>query len=400
MNIVVLTPYLPYPNVPHGGGQDLLRLIEWWRARGHAVRVAGFADAATRHKAEALRPLVDELRVIEPAVRWSDKARRAWAAARSVAWRDLGRRAEGELRAAIEAWAAATQMDVLYCAWTEMGRCLRLAPNRTVRVLDEVDVRFVVEAAEARRRPWQWARAARRRREEVRYLRAADLVVTRSARDLRAVQTAVGNVRVVVVPPSANTQALLSAALEAARPGRVLFVGALDRTRNQRAARWLAEDIWPRVRAAVPGAELRIVGANPPEPIRALGRGPGVTVTGWVDDLAREYAQARVVAAPMRSEAGALNKVMDGLAAGRPVVGTRAANAGVEAPPQAMYVADDAAGLAAAIGGLLRDEARWRAAAEAARTFAIKAFDWGAAAAALEHELERLVVERRRDSED
>jgi len=97
----------------------------------------------------------------------------------------------------------------------------------------------------------------------------------------------------------------------------------------------------------------------------------------------------------MRSEAGALNKVMDALAAGRPVVGTRAANAGVEAPPEAMTMADDAAGLADAISALLRDEARWRAAAEAARTFAQRAFDWPAAAAVLEGELEQLVTARR-----
>jgi glycosyltransferase involved in cell wall biosynthesis len=120
-----------------------------------------------------------------------------------------------------------------------------------------------------------------------------------------------------------------------------------------------------------------------------------VTVAGWVDDLRREYAEARVVAAPMRSEAGALNKVMDGLAAGRPVVGTRAANAGVEAPPEAMRLAEDAQGLADAISGLLQDEVRWRAAAAAARTFARGAFDWHAAAEALEDQLKRLVEEKR-----
>jgi glycosyltransferase involved in cell wall biosynthesis len=198
----------------------------------------------------------------------------------------------------------------------------------------------------------------------------------------------------VVVPPAAHTAELLAVTTEAARPGRVLFVGALDRQRNQQAARWLADGIWPRVRATAPSAELRIVGANPPDWALALAQRPGITVAGWVDDLRREYAEARVVVAPMRSEAGALNKVMDGLAAGRPVVGTLAANAGVEAPPEAMLAADDAAGLAVAISGLLTDDGRWRAAAEAARRFARRAFDWEGAAARLEAAMRERVTMR------
>jgi glycosyltransferase involved in cell wall biosynthesis len=382
VDIVILTPYLPYPGVPHGGGHDLLRLIEFLGQR-HAVRVAAFADAATARRADGLRSLVAELRVIEPAIGWPDKARRAWAALRAGQWRTLGRRAEREVQAAVGEWSRLGQVDVLYCAWTEMGRYLRLAPPRAARVLDEVDVRFLVEAAAARARPWQWPRAWLRRRAELAQARAAHLVVTRSARDLRALQAAAPEVRGLVLPPAAHTAALLAAPLEAAVPGRVLFAGALDRARNQQAARWLAEAVWPRLRAGCPAAELRLVGANPPPALRALAR-PGLSVTGWVDDLAAEYAQARVVAAPLFGEAGALNKVLDGLAAGRPVVGTPQANAGVQAPPEAFFAAETPEAFARHILDLLTDDARWQAAARAARAFARAAFDWPAAAARLE----------------
>jgi glycosyltransferase involved in cell wall biosynthesis len=263
-----------------------------------------------------------------------------------------------------------------------------------VRVLDEVDVRWLVDAAEARARPWRWPRALSRRRAEQRYLRAADLVLARSAHDLAELRRAVPGLCGLVLPPVAHTAELLPITAAASQPGHVLFAGALDRVRNQQAARWLVRAVWPRVRAALPSAALRLVGANPPPAITALARQPGVTVTGYVPDLAAEYAQARVVAAPLFAAAGALNKVMDGLAAGRPVVATPAANIGVAGPPDAVFEADQPAAFAAAVIRLLSDDAAWRCAALAARRFALAAFDWPAAAARLEAKLLELVLAR------
>ncbi|MCC7359067.1 MAG: glycosyltransferase [Anaerolineales bacterium] len=386
MNLVIATPYLPYPGAPHGGGADLLALIEFLRPR-HAVRVLAFVDAATAPLAQALRPLVTELRLVRPAVTLSHQLAQAWAAGRAGAWRALGRRAAGEVRAALAAWAAAGQLDVLYCAWTEMGRWLPLAPRGAVRVLDEVDLRWRVEWAAARARPWRWLSVWRRRQQERAYLRLAELVVVRSARDARWL--AGQGAAALVLPPVAHTRAFLNIPPELSRPGRVLFVGALDRARNQAAARWLVEAVWPRVRAACPSAALRLVGARPPPALLALSARAGVTATGYVPDLAAEYAAARVVAAPLLGEAGALNKVLDGLAAARPVVATRAANAGVGAPPAALTAADEPRAFAQAVIHLLTDDAAWARQSEAARAFARASFDWEAAAARLEAELER-----------
>lgn len=382
MNVVVLTPYLPYPGVPHGGGADLLALLRFLNQR-HTVRVLSFVDAATAPHAEALRPLVAELRLVHPAATLPQKLAHARAALLAGRAQTLGRRAEGEVRAALAGWLAAGQMDVLYCAWTEMGRYLRHAPPGVVRVLDEVDVRWLVETAEARGRPWRWLRVWQRRQAERAYCRAAHLVLTRSAHDAARVRAAVPGPAVLVLPPVAHTAAFLNISPAAAQPGRVLFVGALDRARNQAAARWLAGAVWPLVRAALPHAELRLVGANPPPDLLALN-GPGLTVTGYVPDLAAEYAAARVVAAPLFGAAGALNKVLDGLAAGRPVVATPAANAGVGAPPEALLTAATAPAFARALIRLLTDAAIWQSMSAAARRFAAANFDWEAAARRVE----------------
>lgn len=387
MQITIATPYLPYPHVPHGGGRDLFHLIQALAQR-HRIRVVSFTDAAQAVHAEALRPYLADLRLVWPAVTCRQQWHSAWKALRQGQWWYLGRRADRAARQAIAAWPA----DVLHCAWTEMGRYLAAARPGVVRVLDEVDVRFLVERAAGHNRWW----VGRRRRQELAYCQDADLVLTRSAQDLAALRQALPGLRGLVLPPVAHVTDYASIRPEASVPGRVLFVGAMNRQRNQMAATWLVQAIWPAVRAACPRATLRIVGAEPPTHIRALAQKPGVSVPGWVADLRHEYAQARVVVAPMRSAAGALNKVLDGLAAGRPVVATAQANQGIAAPPKAIVVADEAAAFANVIVCLLQDDVLWRRVGTAGRRHVLAHFDWQTAVQQYEARLRQLVADRRR----
>ena len=394
MNILIAALYLPYPTVPHGGGHDLFRLIEALRQR-HTLSVISFVDAAQASHAEELRPYVADVHCVRPAITLHQKLNSAIAALRQNAWKNWGRRADREMQQAIADRVKQSQIDVVWCAWTHMGRYLKATPSGVLRVLDEVDVRFVVEQAAAQGRWWRLMRAAQRRRQELAYCRSADWVITRSARDLEALRQACPDLNGFVLPPAAHVAALADIRPEECEPYRVLFVGALDRARNQTAVRWLIAEIWPQVIRACPEAILRIVGANPPAWLQALANRSSVQVTGWVPDLRIEYARARVIVAPMRSEAGALNKVIDGLAAGRPVVATTRANAGIGAPPEVLSLADDAHALARAISRLLQDQVEWTQRAQAGRHFALTTFDWSRSMSRLESALQQLVDHRK-----
>ncbi|MDZ4764047.1 MAG: glycosyltransferase family 4 protein, partial [Chloroflexota bacterium] len=108
----------------------------------------------------------------------------------------------------------------------------------------------------------------------------------------------------------------------------------------------------------------------------------GVTVTGYVPDLRPYHAAARVVIAPTRVPAGNLIKIMDGLAAGRPVVATTIANRGIAAP--SVRTADTPDAFATHIVTLLRDDTAWRADCAINRAYARSHFDWDANVARLE----------------
>ncbi len=168
-------------------------------------------------------------------------------------------------------------------------------------------------------------------------------------------------------------------------PARLVFAGNLGYFPNVDAAVWLAREIFPRIRAAVPSAELRLVGARPARAVRALTALPGVTLRAEVPSMPPELADATVAMVPMRSGTGLQNKVLEAMAVGTPVVTTPqvaeplAARAG-----EHFLVGDDAGSLAAAAVALLRDAERARAIARAARAVVEARYRWEASADAVE----------------
>jgi hypothetical protein len=83
--------------------------------------------------------------------------------------------------------------------------------------------------------------------------------------------------------------------LAACRTGRTgnRFRSRLRPPPNEDAAAWFARDIWPVIRAEVPGAHLSIIGSNPTARVRALA-GDGVAILANVSDaeLATAYDHA------------------------------------------------------------------------------------------------------------
>ncbi len=193
-----------------------------------------------------------------------------------------------------------------------------------------------------------------------------------------------GREAVRVVPNGVDLAAF--AYVEDGRPAaRLVFAGNLGYFPNVDAATFLVRDVLPRVRAAVPGAELRLVGARPARQVRALAGTAGVSLAASVPAMAPELARATVAVVPLRAGSGLQNKVLEAMAAGTPVVATPRAVAGLAlGAGEEVLVADDAAGLAAAAVALLHDPARARAQARAARALVERRYRWEDSAAGVE----------------
>lgn len=185
--------------------------------------------------------------------------------------------------------------------------------------------------------------------------RRADVVIYPSAEEATTVSERCPGTIACSVPIFRFDAFTPRAAMPAAK--QVLFVGGFSHSPNIDAATWLALEIWPAVRQLEPEAQLRLVGANPPDEVRALA-GEGIAIPGAVshEALTALYANSRVAAVPLRIGAGMKLKVVESLALGVPLVTT---SVGAQGLP-GLDAVDDPQAFAAETARLLRlDAAQW-----------------------------------------
>lgn len=181
--------------------------------------------------------------------------------------------------------------------------------------------------------------------------------------------------RPLVVPNGVDED--LFAVREAPGAGeRVLFFGQLGYAPNTLGLLRFLREGWPRVLAGRPGAQLRVAGPGQDAALAArLREHPGVEPLGLVDDLRDELARS-VVVVPIWQGGGTRLKVLEALAAARPLAGTPlgVSGLGVRDGEHAL-VAERPLDLADAVLALLADHPRATALGAAGRGLA-EHFRW------------------------
>ena len=117
-----------------------------------------------------------------------------------------------------------------------------------------------------------------------------------------------------------------------AQPRRCAFVGRLNSYPNRAAVRFIVRELWPRLKAAIPGIEFDIVGSSPPrEAVELAALDPAFRVTGFVDDVRPFLSAAAVYVCPIFDGGGTRLKILDAMAMETPLVATRLAMEGIDA---------------------------------------------------------------------
>ena len=217
---------------------------------------------------------------------------------------------------------------------------------------------------------------------EIQAIRRSRLTFVCSERDCRQLQRLACSRRVEVV---ANSISLPNSSGVGASAPIVLFVGTLNWEPNRLAADTLVQQIWPTVRARVPNARLMIVGLRPDRLQSYPAKDPSVTFTGFVDDLAGLYGQARVVCCPITYGGGTRIKIIEAAAHARAVVSTTLGAEGLMFENEKeIILRDDPAALAAECVRLLLDPAAAERLGVAARAKARATYDRNAVLARLQ----------------
>lgn len=282
--------------------------------------------------------------------------------------------------------------DVVFVYSSALAQYLpRDLPAGTRLIVDFVDAdaeKWRGYAALARG-PMRWVYAAEARRLvrfERRVLAAAEagVLISETERRLQGGLLPEGAAKLHVIANGVDTD-YFRPAITGETSANIVFCGRMDYEANVDAAEWFARKVLPRVRERRPEAVFQIVGAAPAARVRALGALPGVEVTGTVPDVRPYLADAAVVVAPLRIARGIQNKVLEGMAAGRPVVATPQALDGIAAAPgREVLLGADAAGFAAAVLGVLEGQAPADVGAHG-RAFVLRRHRWAAQLGALDN---------------
>lgn len=226
-----------------------------------------------------------------------------------------------------------------------------------------------------------WCEYVQGAQHEITYTRAFPRVVTLSDVDQRSLERLVPGLSVRTIASGVDFDRFRLPAESLPEPGAIVFVGFFLHPPNADAARWLVEEIMPRVRAQEPAARVYLVGRGLPADLAQRDGKDGVVVTGFVDDLLPYLGRAKVMVAPIRLGGGLRGKVLEAFAASKAVVATRIAAEGFAVTDgEHLLLADDAQGFADAVVRVLRDDALRRRLGSAGYRLAEQRYSSAAAA--------------------
>lgn len=371
-HILFIYKQFPAPSVGHAGGESLFGLMMALHRRGHRISLVARMREAEREHLPRVAALCEEI-ITTPHHRDLPGPAPLAIARSYLALRRAVARALRELR------PDAVHVETTQTAAILIGQPLPPASFRTQ------DVNwFLQEQRAARltgvRRALAQLKANIFRSMEPALYRRYDLILAISEGDRALMAPHFPAHDLLLVPLAPALDSASSPAPAAPRGANLLFVGAMDRQHNLTGIRWFLDEIWPRIRREATEARLYIVGGSPPLTLRARANDveneERVIVTGFVEDLASWYRTADVFISPLLVAGGLLQKVIDALAMGVPVVATTVCNHGLRAVPgEHLITADEPSAFAEAVIDLLNDPAARARLGENGRRFLQQAYD-------------------------
>ncbi|MBN1486878.1 MAG: glycosyltransferase [Anaerolineae bacterium] len=347
-HILFIYKQLPAPAVGHAGGESLYWLMEGLHNRGHELSlVARIRKDEVQHLATVEGICRNVKTVPHHTTMGGSKLvnfpHSYWLLRQAAAW-------------ALGHW----QPDLVHVETTQTAAAI-VGLSRPPASFRTQDINwFMMEQVAAGQRSWRkWLTGLKRRfflKLEPWLARQYDIILAISEGDRRRLAPYCPQHSIGLLPLSPLVKPTDGQENTVPQGINVLFVGAMSREHNINGVIWFLDKVWPRILNAVPAAKFYIVGKSPPPQIECYHNKENVFVTGFVDDLTPWYRAATVFVSPLLVGGGLLQKVMDALAMGTPVVATPASNHGLGAQPgEQLLIAGEPETFGAAVIRLLQD---------------------------------------------
>jgi len=190
--------------------------------------------------------------------------------------------------------------------------------------------------------------------------------------------------KISVLPNGVDLEYFHPSAAIQREPETIIFSGKMSYHANISMAKYLVDEIMPRIWKVRPAARLCIVGKDPAPAIKNMTRNPLVTVTGTVDDIRPFLWRATVSVVPLLYGAGIQNKILEAMATGTPVVTTCQALSALQAKPgKDLFVSDHPDGFSQAVLQLIADRDLQQMTSESGLKYVRTFHDWSSIASQL-----------------
>ena len=224
------------------------------------------------------------------------------------------------------------KVDVLifawYYTWHDCTHLLEMYPTAKV-IIDSVDIHWVREERSiGLLEGLTPKRVADNKTLEIEAYSHADLVWAVTDADKQAVLEELPKADVRVV---SNIHNNVIETYQDSGNNNILFFGGYGHYPNISAVQKLALEIFPKVRAVIPDAQLIIAGSKAPKEVIELGTKPGIKYIGFVEDedVIKLYKSSFLCLVPLLAGAGIKGKICEAIAYRIPVITNGIGNEGI-----------------------------------------------------------------------
>jgi len=383
MKILLLTQVLPYP--PDSGPKVKTLNVIKYLARRHQLTLVSFVRGDQSKDVEALRKYCRAVHTVpierKPLLDGLALARSLLSGQPWMMERDDRK----DMRAKVREVAAGQQFDIVQADQLNMAQFAEEVPGAR-RVVDTHNALWLLykRLAETMNGPKRWLleRDWRLLKDyEAKVCAAFDAVVAVSEEDKAAlVEAGAPAEKISVIPISVDSDQL-APVHPVPLANHILHIGTMYWPPNVDGILWFIKEVYPLIRSRRPDVIFDVVGARPPEEVRALGGpGTGVNVTGYVEDTEPYMRQAGVMVVPLRAGGGMRVKILNSMSQAMPIVSTTIGCEGIEVINGChLFVADSPQEFAKATLQLLEDRALAHQMGQNGRQLVLSRYDYRSA---------------------
>ncbi len=390
MNILILSPFFPYP--PNQGGKIRVFNLIKYLSRRNRVTLACLSS----EKVEDFGPLRD---YCEKIVRIEKPARTAWDLAcflLGMAPFNFLRYSSREFRSALSNLCRTDSFDVVQVEMPMLWQYADSFAGLPI-ALDAHNVEYELVhdlrlgcSNKLKKALYGLEEKRLRQREEAAW-NECRLCFTVSDKERAIVVSRVRDSKKVVTVPNGVDLERFVFKSKTSRGRRILFLGGMDWIPNLDAAQYFLEEILPLIREKIPDIEVDFVGKDLWK-INKVVRSQHIQWHENVPDVLPWFQRADILAVPLRQGAGTRIKILEAMAAGLPVVTTSKGCEGTDVVHgKHLLVADTAQDFAAGVARLIENDSLADLLTRYARDLVETKYSWETAVATIHETLSTLL---------